>query len=68
MHDRVCPPRRMRFSFESRCRLVSLIVEGMSPQGRLFAPSEVTAMALFLCMPGSEGINGQALAITGGEA
>ncbi len=32
MHDRVCPPRRMRFSFESRCRLVSLIVEGMSPQ------------------------------------
>lgn len=32
MHDRVCPPKRMRFSFESRCRLVSLIVEGMSPQ------------------------------------
>jgi transposase InsO family protein len=32
MHDRVCPPRRMRFSFESRCRLVALIVEGMSPQ------------------------------------
>ena len=31
MHDRVCPARRMRFSFESRCRLVSLIVEGMSP-------------------------------------
>ena len=32
MHDRVCPPRRMRFSFESRCRLVSLIEAGMSPQ------------------------------------
>ena len=32
MHDRVCPPRRMRFSFESRCRLVSLIVAGESPQ------------------------------------
>src|SRR3954464_4967423 len=32
MHDRVCPPRRMRFSFESRCRLVSLIIDGMSPQ------------------------------------
>jgi len=32
MHDRVCPPRRMRFSYESRCRLVSLISEGMSPQ------------------------------------
>ena len=32
MRDRVCPPRRMRFSFESRCRLVALIIEGMSPQ------------------------------------
>ena len=32
MHDRVCPPQRMRFSFESRCRLVSLIIEGVSPQ------------------------------------
>lgn len=32
MHDRVCPPVRMRFSFESRCRLVGLIVAGMSPQ------------------------------------
>ncbi|MGH3040063.1 MAG: IS481 family transposase [Gaiellaceae bacterium] len=32
MHDPVCPPKRMRFSFESRCRLVSLIVEGLSPQ------------------------------------
>ena len=41
---------------------------GMSPQNRLYAPSEVTATALFLCAPGSEGINGQAIAITGGEA
>jgi transposase InsO family protein len=32
MHDRVCPSRRMRFSFESRCRIVSLIAEGMSPR------------------------------------
>src|SRR3954453_12050742 len=32
MHDRVCPPRRMGFSFESRCRIVALILEGMSPQ------------------------------------
>jgi transposase InsO family protein len=32
MREGVCPPRRMRFSFESRCRLVSLIVDGMSPQ------------------------------------
>src|SRR6266487_3941651 len=26
------PPRRMRFSFESRCRLVSLVLAGRSPQ------------------------------------
>lgn len=32
MHDRVCPPKRMRFSFESRCRLVSLVLAGQSPQ------------------------------------
>jgi transposase InsO family protein len=31
MHDRVCPPRRMRFSFESRSRIVQLILEGKSP-------------------------------------
>ena len=28
MRDRVCPPRRMRFSFESRCRMVAWIVAG----------------------------------------
>lgn len=39
----------------------------MNPQNRLIAPSEVTAMALYLCGPGSEGINGQALSIAGGE-
>jgi len=32
MLDLVCPPRRMRFSFESRCRIVALIVAGESPQ------------------------------------
>ena len=42
-------------------------LEAMNPQNRLIAPSEVTAMALFLCGPGSEGINGQALSIAGGE-
>ena len=40
----------------------------MSPQGRLIQPAEVTAAALWLCGPGSEGINGQAIAISGGEA
>lgn len=42
-------------------------LEGMNPQGRLIAPAEVTAAALWLCGPGSDGINGQAIAIAGGE-
>ena len=31
MSDRMHPPRRMRHSFEARCRVVSLFLEGMSP-------------------------------------
>ena len=38
-----------------------------NPQRRLVQPAEVTAAALWLCGPGSEGINGQAIAIAGGE-
>lgn len=38
-----------------------------NPQGRLVQPAEVTAAALWLCAPGSDGINGQAIAIAGGE-
>ena len=38
-----------------------------NPQGRLVAPAEVTAAALWLCGPGSDAINGQAIAIAGGE-
>ncbi|MGB5870895.1 MAG: SDR family NAD(P)-dependent oxidoreductase [Albidovulum sp.] len=40
---------------------------GMSPLNRLFQPGEVTAAALWLCGAGSQGINGQAIAIAGGE-
>ena len=32
MRDGVCPPKRMRYSFESRCRIVQLILAGESPQ------------------------------------
>ena len=32
MRESVCPPRRMRYSLESRCRIVALIVAGQSPQ------------------------------------
>jgi NAD(P)-dependent dehydrogenase (short-subunit alcohol dehydrogenase family) len=38
-----------------------------NPQRRLIEPAEVTAAALWLCGPGSEGINGQAISIAGGE-
>ena len=42
-------------------------LEALNPQNRLFMPSEVTATALWLCAPGAEGVNGQAIAISGGE-
>jgi NAD(P)-dependent dehydrogenase (short-subunit alcohol dehydrogenase family) len=42
-------------------------LEGMSPQNRIFQPAEVTAAALWLAGPGSEGVNGQAISISGGE-
>jgi transposase InsO family protein len=31
MRESVCPPRRMRYSLESRCRIVQLILAGCSP-------------------------------------
>lgn len=37
-----------------------------SPQNRLIRPEEVTAAALWLCGPGSDAVNGQAIAIDGG--
>lgn len=42
-------------------------LEGLGPQNRLYRPDEVAAAALFLCGPGSDGINGHALPISGGE-
>jgi NAD(P)-dependent dehydrogenase (short-subunit alcohol dehydrogenase family) len=47
---------------EARAALVAA-----NPQKRLIRPEEVTAAAIWLCGAGSEGINGQALAIAGGE-
>ncbi|MCX7888301.1 MAG: SDR family oxidoreductase [Rhodobacteraceae bacterium] len=43
-------------------------LEALSPQKRLYRPAEVTAVALFLCGPQSDGINGAAIPISGGEA
>lgn len=42
-------------------------LEGMNPQNRRIEPREVTAAALWLCGPGSDGINGQAITQAGGE-
>ncbi len=42
-------------------------LEGLNPQNRLFRPDEVTAAALWLCGPGADGVNGQAITISGGE-
>ena len=43
-------------------------LERMSPQNRLIEPAEVTAAALWLCGEGSQGITGQIISISGGEA
>lgn len=43
------------------------VLTAPNPQARLIQPAEVTAAALWLCGPGSDAINGQAIAISGGE-
>lgn len=43
------------------------VLAATNPQQRLIQPSEVSSAAVWLCAAGSEGINGQALAIAGGE-
>jgi NAD(P)-dependent dehydrogenase (short-subunit alcohol dehydrogenase family) len=39
-----------------------------NPQGRLIQPEEVASTVLWLCLPESGSVNGQAIAINGGEA
>ena len=38
-----------------------------NPQGRLVQPEEVANAVMWLCLPGSEAITGQSIAIAGGE-
>ncbi len=38
-----------------------------NPQGRLVQPREVANAVLWLCLPGSEAITGQAISVSGGE-
>jgi NAD(P)-dependent dehydrogenase (short-subunit alcohol dehydrogenase family) len=51
-----------RSEVEARETLVSF-----NPQQRLVKPEEIAATVLYLCLPGSESMNGQSLAIAGGE-
>lgn len=39
-----------------------------NPQRRLIQPQEVAATVMWLCLPGSESITGQSIAVAGGEA
>jgi NAD(P)-dependent dehydrogenase (short-subunit alcohol dehydrogenase family) len=39
----------------------------LNPQGRLIQPDEVAETVLWLCSPGAQAINGQAISISGGE-
>lgn len=48
---------------EARAELAS-----HNPQKRLVQPEEVANAALWLCLPGSEAITGQAIVVAGGEA
>jgi len=36
-----------------------------NPQGRLIHPDEVTALALYLCLPAQDGVNGAAIEVDG---
>lgn len=47
---------------EARAELVR-----RNPQGRLMQPREVANTVLWLCLPGSEAITGQAISVSGGE-
>ena len=44
------------------------LMTGANRHGRLIAPEEVAAAALWLCSPGSDSVNGQAIEIAGGQA
>lgn len=49
-------------SEEARAQLAEF-----NPQGRLIAPEEVASAVVWLCLPESDSINGQAIAVAGGE-
>lgn len=50
----------------SEAEALAALVEH-NPQGRLIRPEEVANAVLWLCLPGSESITGQSIAVSGGE-
>jgi len=42
-------------------------LRAVSPQDRFVAPEEIAATVRWLCLPGSESVTGQAIALAGGE-
>ena len=48
-------------------RKVQVEFVSANPQGRLVSPEEVASAVAWLCLPGSESINGQSIAVAGGE-
>jgi transposase InsO family protein len=55
MSNATLPPRRMRFSFESRCRIVQLVLAGESPQAAAAACGASRATGYRLCKRFREG-------------
>jgi NAD(P)-dependent dehydrogenase (short-subunit alcohol dehydrogenase family) len=51
-----------RTAAEARAELAA-----RNPQKRMIQPSEVANAVLWMCLPGSEAINGQAIVVAGGE-
>jgi 3-hydroxybutyrate dehydrogenase len=46
---------------------VRATLAAQNPEHRLLTPGEVAHAVVSLCLPGSEGITGQAIAVPGGE-
>jgi NAD(P)-dependent dehydrogenase (short-subunit alcohol dehydrogenase family) len=42
-------------------------LQRLNPQGRFVQPEEIAETVLWLCTPGAQAINGQAISVSGGE-
>lgn len=56
----------MRKTGRTRADAVTALTAG-NPQGRLIQPEEIAATVLWLCSPAAISVNGQAIALSGGE-